>query len=125
MENDETIELRDLIRAKGSQWSAGMAATFINLCARRQRAQRRVPEGVKVQKTVKYGADARHRVDLYYPADTAANRPVVVYIHGGGFSRGDNDLRFDPHDTSDTPFNGNIGRPRDFVEQLFTGAKTE
>ena len=33
--------------------------------------------------------DIRHEMDIYTPnEDTVINRPVVIYIHGGGFTMG-------------------------------------
>ncbi|MFD1612335.1 alpha/beta hydrolase [Sphingomonas tabacisoli] len=36
-----------------------------------------------------YGADPRHRLDLYAPVNASAPAPVFVWVHGGGFLRGD------------------------------------
>ena len=39
-----------------------------------------------------YGADARHRLDVYYPTntvDSTTNRALFFYVHGGGFTSGD------------------------------------
>jgi triacylglycerol lipase len=36
---------------------------------------------------LRYGADARHRLDLFTPGPGA--RPVLVFVHGGGFVGGD------------------------------------
>ena len=35
-----------------------------------------------------YGNHERHKLDLYQPTD-AKNAPIMVYIHGGGWRRGD------------------------------------
>lgn len=46
--------------------------------------------GVSVQRDVKYGDDPRHLLDVFTPqAASAAPRPVFVFVHGGGFVRGD------------------------------------
>ena len=38
---------------------------------------------------VVYGPDPRQRLDLYLPATKPASAPVVIFVHGGGFRRGD------------------------------------
>lgn len=47
-------------------------------------------DGVVVTSDVAYGGDERHRLDIYRPADRgAALLPVMLFLHGGGFVRGD------------------------------------
>jgi acetyl esterase/lipase len=48
-------------------------------------------DGIAVTPDVAYGPDARHRLDLYKPAN-ASGAPVVVFIHGGAYVRGDRNL---------------------------------
>ncbi len=46
--------------------------------------------GVTVQRDIKYGDDPRHLLDVFTPqAASSAPRPVFVFVHGGGFVRGD------------------------------------
>ncbi|HEX6000541.1 MAG TPA: alpha/beta hydrolase [Hyphomicrobiaceae bacterium] len=46
--------------------------------------------GVNVTRDVAYGSDARHRLDLFVPEASAATpRPVLIFVHGGAFTRGD------------------------------------
>jgi triacylglycerol lipase len=42
-----------------------------------------------VTRDLAYGPHARHRLDVFAPAGAGARRPVVVYVHGGGFVQGD------------------------------------
>lgn len=44
--------------------------------------------GAVVQRNLAYGPDPRHRLDVFH-APEAAPRPVVVFVHGGGFVAGD------------------------------------
>ena len=44
--------------------------------------------GLKVTRDLKYGPDARNVLDLYEPEGGGANRPVVLFIHGGSWSGG-------------------------------------
>ncbi|UFX48413.1 alpha/beta hydrolase [Bradyrhizobium sp. 41S5] len=46
-------------------------------------------QGVKVERDVKYGPADRHLLDIFTPdLASAAARPVLIYIHGGGFIAG-------------------------------------
>lgn len=56
----------------------------------------------KVHRDLSYGPDPRHRLDLFGADPGGAPRPVVVYIHGGGFVAGDKG-------GPDKPFYSNIG----------------
>jgi len=55
------------------------------------------PEAVDavVRRDVQYGPDARHRLDIFAPRNAAA-RPVVLFVHGGGFVQGDKGNAGDP-----------------------------
>jgi len=45
-------------------------------------------EGVVVAGDVAYGSHERHRLDVF-SADGAQGRAVLLFVHGGGFARGD------------------------------------
>ena len=45
-------------------------------------------EGVDVTRDLSYGPDPRHLLDIYRP-EGVANAPIVVYVHGGAYVRGD------------------------------------
>lgn len=47
-------------------------------------------DGVKVIPDQAYGPDTRNKLDVYRPERRRAKRaPIVVFLHGGGFARGD------------------------------------
>ena len=47
-------------------------------------------QGVSVQRDIAYGTDARHLLDVFTPtAISSMPRKVFVFVHGGGFTRGD------------------------------------
>ena len=46
-------------------------------------------EGLTVAKDQSYGPDPRHLLDVYAPAAAGGPRPVLVFVHGGGFVRGE------------------------------------
>jgi triacylglycerol lipase len=58
-------------------------------------------DGVVLARDVAYGPHERHRLDLF-AVPGAQDRPVVLFVHGGGFVRGDKS-------TPGTPHNENVG----------------
>ncbi len=52
--------------------------------------QERAPkDGVEVHRDLAYGSDARHRLDVFVPAQRPQQpAPVVAYFHGGGYIAG-------------------------------------
>ncbi|CAN7331179.1 alpha/beta hydrolase [Massilia sp. LjRoot122] len=50
---------------------------------------RDTPHGGAVVSDIAYGPDERHRLDVYLPLGASRPAPVVVFLHGGGFIRGD------------------------------------
>jgi acetyl esterase/lipase len=58
-------------------------------------------DGVDVTRDVAYGSHERHRLDLF-AAPGSQGRAVVLFVHGGGFVRGDKS-------TPGTPYNENVG----------------
>lgn len=46
-------------------------------------------DGIKQSKDVAYGKNERHKLDVYEPAQAHTGAPVLIFVHGGGFSRGD------------------------------------
>ena len=45
--------------------------------------------GVKVERDLKYGPAERNQLDVFTPEATSPARPVLIFVHGGGFVRGD------------------------------------
>jgi triacylglycerol lipase len=53
--------------------------------------QEREPyQGVRIVRDASYGPHGRHRLDVFVPEQAASGaRPVVLFVHGGGFVAGD------------------------------------
>jgi triacylglycerol lipase len=45
-------------------------------------------QGVKTEREVKYGPGDRHLLDVFTPEAASSGRPVLIFIHGGGFLAG-------------------------------------
>jgi acetyl esterase/lipase len=58
-------------------------------------------QGIKVQRDVKYGPAERNLLDVFTAEDSAAPRPVLIFVHGGGFISGNKR-------TPDSPFYDNV-----------------
>jgi hypothetical protein len=43
----------------------------------------------RIDRDLAYGDDPRHRLDVHTADDDETGKPVFVYVHGGGFVRGD------------------------------------
>lgn len=60
-------------------------------------------EGVKITRDERYGPAERNRLDVFEPASReSAPRPVLLFVHGGGFIMGDKTA-------PNTPFYDNVG----------------
>lgn len=74
---------------------AATAALYAPLQAREPYA------GVTVQRDLAYGDDPRHRLDRFTPTGDTRPRPLLLFVHGGGFVRGDKR-------SGDSPFYDNV-----------------
>lgn len=90
---DHTAQLPDIerrIRAQGAVLDMQFTQDIYKPLLASQRR-----DGVKVVHDLVYGTDERHRLDVYQPqfapAHSARTQPraVLVFMHGGGFIRGD------------------------------------
>jgi triacylglycerol lipase len=76
-------ELEQIIRAAGPVIDPPAAkALYAPLLAD-------MPRGGEVLRDIVYGEDERQRLDVYLPVGASRPAPVVVFLHGGGFIRGD------------------------------------
>ena len=58
--------------------------------------------GVAIHRDIHYAGNERNRLDLFTPVAGSEPRPVLIYVHGGGFVAGDKW-------TPGTPFFDNVG----------------
>lgn len=61
--------------------------------------------GIAAQRDVAYGADPKETLDLFTPAAKGRSRPILIFVHGGGYVGGD---KSKAGDGSPSPFYDNI-----------------
>jgi arylformamidase len=56
-----------------------------------RRAATEADRPTPASQTIAYGSDPLQQLDLWYPADhtNEQSRPLIVFVHGGGWSKGD------------------------------------
>lgn len=47
-----------------------------------------VPQGVRIERDVRYGSEPDERFDVFTPPNPSAAMPAVLWVHGGGFVAG-------------------------------------
>jgi triacylglycerol lipase len=83
--NSDHAERERRIRAHGPVLDMPFTRSLYDPLLENQRR-----DGVEVTRNIAYGGDERHRLDLYRPQNRdAALCPVMLFMPGGGFIRGD------------------------------------
>lgn len=80
-------EITDRIRALGRDIAPASLEATQRLPAPLHEAE--PYRGVRLTRDLTYGADARHRLDVFAPEGNGGPRPVLLFVHGGGFVGGD------------------------------------
>ncbi|GAB7545151.1 alpha/beta hydrolase [Cupriavidus sp. 8B] len=93
-------ELRTALKALGRDLNPTFIQATIALTA--PRAIQPDPVDGDVIRDQMYGPHERHRLDVYGARSDGLPRPVLVYVHGGGFVAGDKGQ-------ANTPFYRNVG----------------
>ena len=92
------MTILDRIRALGLEFNLEQIQRSIQLLA----PFAPKPDEARVLRDAAFGPDERHRLDLFLPAPGVTEAPVLLFIHGGGFTGGD---KGDAH----APFYNNLG----------------
>ena len=93
-----TPDLRAKLEALGRDLSPEMLGGTNKLFAAMNAG---IDPATRVTRDLSYGPDERNRLDLF-ARDGAADAPVLVFVHGGGFVMGDKH-------TQGSPFYSNVG----------------
>lgn len=92
-------EVRSAIAAMGQVLGPDVLKAVYSLFGPEQNAMSAVPAVADIA----YGPHQRQQLDLYRPADGDGPHPVLLWVHGGGFLRGEKSA-------PDHPFNAHVGR---------------
>ncbi|MGO4156855.1 alpha/beta hydrolase [Cupriavidus sp. YAF13] len=85
---------RDAMRALGHDWARDIQGNRKQVCEIYDAVHAALPaDGMQRVAGLAYGSDPRQQLDLYLPPDAtpASALPVVVFVHGGAFLRGNKD----------------------------------
>ncbi len=65
-------------------------AAFLTACSAADLANLATPRGgYELQRDLAYGPAGRQKLDLYVPEDTQPGSPIVIFVYGGNWDRGD------------------------------------
>lgn len=92
------IDIHERIRALGTDFSVGQIQASIALFG----PMLPPVDEAMVQRDLFYGPDARHRLDMFGGEAGGRPRPILVFVHGGGFVGGDKGA-------PGAPFYNNVG----------------
>lgn len=97
----QTLQHRSAIAALGSEMGPPVIASLTQLFDQEQ--QRLVAAVPAVAVDVSYGSHERQVLDIYSLGINKPPKPVIVFVHGGGFLKGDKG-------TDSHWYNSNVGR---------------
>jgi acetyl esterase len=85
------MEVQEVLATVGPKWGAAIGKNIeATAAAFRPLLRAAATDGVIVAKNLAYGEDTRQILDVYQPI-WRAGAPVVIFIHGGAYVRGDKD----------------------------------
>jgi acetyl esterase len=86
-------ELQQLLDRIGPLWAKDMVGHRNQTWAAFEPLLKKAPkDGITVTRDLPYGPHARHVLDLYRPETPKAGAPILVFVHGGAFVRGDKNV---------------------------------
>jgi acetyl esterase/lipase len=85
-------DIQAILAAVGPKWGSALRENIETTIAAFQPILKAAPKaGVTVTKNIAYGEDPKQILDVYQPAGRTG-APVMIYVHGGAYVRGDKDF---------------------------------
>jgi acetyl esterase len=92
-------EERTSLRAIGTTWNDDIPAHRDQVLAiYGARARHASKENVRVTREIAYGSDPRQCLDIFQPIGRTGRQPVIVFVHGGAFTRGKKSINGEIYD---------------------------
>jgi hypothetical protein len=86
------MEVQEVLATLGPKWGTALRENIDATAAAFRPLLKAAPkDGVIVSKNLAYGEDAKQMLDVYQPI-WRISAPVVIFIHGGAYVRGDKDI---------------------------------
>jgi acetyl esterase/lipase len=86
------MEVQEVLAALGPKWGTALRENIDATAAAFRPLLKAAPkDGVIVGKNLAYGEDAKQILDVYQPI-WRTSAPIVIFIHGGAYVRGDKDI---------------------------------
>jgi triacylglycerol lipase len=86
----EVQDAKAQIAAIGKIWNADVGVKVRQIYEPiHAKYKEKTDKEVKVTRDVAYGSDAKQKLDVHLPTKKGANRPIVIFFHGGGQTGGD------------------------------------
>jgi acetyl esterase len=86
------MEVQEVLATVGPKWGTALVANIETTAAAFRPLLKAAPkDGVIVTKDLSYGENAKQVLDVYRPI-WRVGAPVVIFIHGGAYVRGDKDF---------------------------------
>ena len=80
--------LTALLAEIGPTWGQHVPVNVSRMAEEFSKVHASAPPTTRVTRNIAYGAHERQQFDIFHPENAAPGHPLVIFIHGGGFTEG-------------------------------------